>query len=233
MNKKSFWNPTSRAVAWALLVSSGMCIFLYTIRSLCAGNLRYWYLIWNLFLAWLPILFGYLLVRLLQSTKIRSKRQSLELFALGALWLGFLPNTFYLVSDLIHLEPTGEVSLLFDAVLLMFFAWTGLLLGFISVYTIHVELRKRVSQRLGVMLIGAVFILSSFAIYLGRFLIWNTWDIIINPGGILLDISDRVVHPTGYPTTFTTTALFSVVLLTMYYTVYKLVVAVRGENSDR
>lgn len=147
---------------------------------------------------------------------------------LTALWLGFLPNSFYLVSDFIHLKDTGEVSVLFDAVLLMSFAWNGLLLGFTAVYMVHVELLKRMPKRQVVQLIAITFILCSFAIYLGRYLAWNTWDILVNPAGILFDLSERVVEPTSYPNTFTTTGLFTITLSTTYYSVCKLIDAIRG-----
>jgi len=221
--KTSPWN-----IAWPLLVSSTLAVVLYTCRVFAAGNYRYWYLVWNLFLAWLPLVFGYWLVKWLK----KGRWLSFKGLALTALWLGFLPNSFYVVTDFIHLEPTTEVGLLFDVVLFMVFAWNGLLLGFVSVYMIHAELRKRLRQRLTLMLIGFILVLSSFAIYLGRFLTWNTWDIIINPGGILFDISDRVVRPTAYPNTFTTTTLFSIVLITLYYTVYKLVAVVKSQPKN-
>jgi len=216
------------SILWPLIVSSALAVCLYVCRVLASGNFRYWYLVWNLFLGWLPLVFGYLLVKWLR----KGTWLSFKGLGLTALWLGFLPNSFYIVSDFIHLAPTYEIGLLFDVVLFMIFAWNGLLLGFISVYMIHSELRKRLRARLTIMLVGLVFILSSFAIYMGRFLTWNTWDIVINPGGILFDISDRIIRPTAYPNTFTTTTLFSVVLITLYYTVYKLVDAVKNSGKN-
>lgn len=218
----------TKSIPWPLFVSSCLGVVLYICRVLGGGTFRYWYLVWNLVLAWIPLFFSYMLVRWLK----KGRWLSVKGLALTALWLGFLPNSFYLVTDFIHLAPTGEVGLLFDAVMIMTFAWTGLLLGFISVYMIHSELQKRVRTRLSVLLIALVFILSSFAIYLGRFLTWNTWDIIINPAGILFDISDRVIRPVSYPSTFTTTTLFSVVLIVLYYTVYKLVAAIKNSAKN-
>jgi uncharacterized membrane protein len=212
-----------------LLISSGLGVSLYFCRVLGGHTFRYWYLLWNLGLAWLPLLFGFLLIRYVQKGRWISPKG----IVLTALWLGFLPNSFYLVTDFIHLTPTNEVGILFDAVMIMVFAWNGLLLGFISVYMIHAELRQRLQQRLTLMIIGFIFVICSFAIYLGRYLTWNTWDVIINPGGILFDISDRIVRPRSYPNTFTTTTLFSVVLIVLYYTVYKLVAAIRSSNHSR
>ena len=216
------------SITWPLFVSSMLAIALYICRVLASDNIRYWYLVWNLFLAWLPLLFGFLLVKWLQKGKWLSAKG----VGLTALWLGFLPNSFYLVTDFIHLEPTGEIGLLFDAVLFMVFAWNGLVLGFVSVFMIHSEIKQRLPQRQTVMLVGFIFVLSSFAIYLGRFLTWNTWDIIVNPAGILVDVSDRIVKPASYPNTFTTTTLFSVTLIVMYYSIYKLVAAVKSSVKN-
>ena len=218
----------TRKILWPLFVSSCLSVGLYVCRVLGGGTFRYWYLVWNLVLAWIPLLFSYLLLRWLK----KGRWLSLKGLGLTALWLSFLPNSFYLITDFIHLAPTGEVGLLFDVVMLMTFAWTGIQLGFLSVYMVHSELRKRLRTRLSVMLIGIVFILSSFAIYLGRYLTLNTWDILLNPGGILFDISDRAIHPGEFPSTFTTTTLFSVMLIVLYYSVYKLVAVLRNDDKN-
>jgi uncharacterized membrane protein len=213
---------------WPLLASSGLSIALLTCRVLGGHTTRYWFLAWNLFLAWLPLLFAFWLVQTLRKHRWLSFRG----LALTALLLGFLPNSFYLVSDFIHLRETGEVSMLFDAVMFMTFAWNGMLLGFASVLVLHLELLKRVRRSLATRLIGLVFILCSFAVYLGRYLAWNTWDIIVNPGGIIFDLSDRIVKPSSYPNTFTITTLFSVVLGVLYYTAFKLAKAIRNEGRQ-
>jgi uncharacterized membrane protein len=227
MPEKKYKFSNVKGVIWPLVVSSVLSVALLTCRIIGGHTFRYWFLLWNLFLAWLPIVFALWLITVLN----KNKWVSVKGLILTALWLGFLPNSFYLISDFIHLKTTGEVSLLFDAVLFMTFAWNGLLLGFASVMIIHLELIKRLHRMTASRLVGLVFILCSFAIYLGRYLSWNTWDIIVNPGGILFDLSDRIVKPTSYPNTFTITSLFSIVLTVLYYSVFKLVLAIRGTNS--
>lgn len=209
----------------ALLVSSLTSLALLAVRFIVGHSTRFWFLSWNLLLAWLPLIFAWSL----RSGLLKRRWLSWQNGLLSLLWLGFLPNSFYLVSDFIHLKSTGEVSLLFDVVILMGFAWNGLLLGFISVLIVHLELLKRVAKRIALTSLAVLFLLCSFAIYMGRYLAWNTWDILVNPSGILFDVSDRIIKPALYPNTFTTTAMFFVLLATMYYTFFELVRAARGK----
>lgn len=214
-------------VATALLASSKLSLFLFVCRAISSHSNRYWFLVWNLTLAWLPLAFAWWLKTRLHKHSWLSWQSIL----LSLLWLGFLPNSFYLISDFVHLYSTGEVSLLFDSVMFMSFAWNGLILGFASVIIIHLELMKRLRQKMVLLWLGLVFLLCSFAIYLGRYLGWNTWDILVNPAGILFDLSDRIVKPTSYPNTFTTTGMFFVMLTTTYFTTYRLFTAVRGSHK--
>ena len=219
----------SHTIVWPLAVSSGLSIALFGARALSSHNTRYWFLLWNLFLAWLPLFFAVFLVNHLKN----NRWLSLKGIALTLLWLGFLPNSFYLVSDFVHLRATGDVSVLYDVVLFMSYAWNGMLLGFTALLLVHWQLAKRVGRNQAVWIIGLIILLCSFAIYLGRYLSWNTWDILTNPGGILFDVSERLVQPSSYPNTFKITALFTVALSVMYYTVYKLVAAITGERPEK
>ncbi len=227
MKKVSLSRIRAHTIAWPLLVSSCLSIVLFLFRYLGGHTTRYWFLLWNLVLAWVPLVFLYFLIRWLQKGRWLSWKGIL----LTVLWLVFLPNSFYLVTDFVHLKATGEVSVLYDAVFFMSFAWNGLLLGFTAVYIMQKELQMRLARRQVNLLIVAVFVLCSFAIYLGRYLAWNTWDLVVNPAGILFDLSERIVRPGLYPNTFTTTTLFSVALLSMYYTVYTLVGAIRADRD--
>jgi uncharacterized membrane protein len=210
-----------------LLAGSGLSAGLLLCRFLAGQSTRYWYMIWNLFLGWLPIIFAWWLRNWLR----RGRWSSWQGIALTALWLGFLPNSFYIITDFIHLKPTGEVSLLFDAVLLTTFSLNGLILGLLSVSIVHTELKKRLAEKNTFLLLLIIFLLTSFGVYLGRYLAWNTWDILINPLGILFDISDRIINPLSYPTTFTTTGIFFVLLTTLYFMAYRLAAVLRRFNK--
>ncbi len=214
-----------RYLLYAILASNGLSFVLYAIRAVDAGNFRYWFLLWNLLLAWLPLFFVWWLMRRLISTPWLS----IGNIILTLLWLGFLPNSFYVVSDLIHLKSTGEVSLLYDAVLFFSCIFNGFISGFISLYLVHVQLIKRLRRIDAHAIIAAVLVLCSFAIYLGRYLRWNTWDVLVNPAGLLFDVSDRLINPVAHPQAFVTTLILSLLLGCMYTVTWQLVAAIRRE----
>lgn len=176
-------------------------------------------MLWNLFLAWLPVLFAFGL-RANLDKKPLSHWQNLLLFVV---WLGFLPNSFYIMSDLIHLQSSGETLVLYDVAMMMSFVLNGLILGYISVFVVHRLLLQRFRLRYAHSLIGLVLLASGFAIYLGRYLRWNTWDVLFNPAGILFDLSERIINPLGHAQTYIITLVFFVVIASTYAVVYELV----------
>lgn len=91
------------------------------------------FLVWNLFLAWIPYLLS---LSLSQFSKFK------RAIPLLAIWLVFLPNAPYLVTDLLHVRHHPPVPYWYDTVMLFSFAWTGLLLGFISMMDVQHFLEK-------------------------------------------------------------------------------------------
>jgi len=183
---------------------------------------------WNLFLAWLPLLFAWWLMKWVA----KNPWISWQGMGLTLLWLGFLPNSFYLVSDLIHLQTTLASNVFYDVVLLVSFAWNGLVLGFFSLYLVHRLLIKRIEWRYAHLLIAGVLLLCSFAIYLGRYLRWSTWDVLVNPAGILFDVSDRIINPEAHGQTFTTTLTFFLLLGSMYLVLWQFVGVIREQKHS-
>ena len=201
-----------------LLFSSGVSGLLFIARALSLGSTDYWYLNWNLFLAWLPLLFSYLAIRYVARHGWLHPKGLL----LVALWLAFLPNSFYIATDFIHLLESPTSSLLFDTVLILSFTFNGFLLGYLSILPIHSLLIRRLRPTRAHITIAGTFLLCSFAIYLGRYLRWNTWDIVSNPLGLLFDVSERFINPSSHEQTFRTTALFFVLISTFYVVLWQL-----------
>lgn len=148
------------------------------------------FLIWNLFLAWIP--FG--LAMLVNRMHAKLYKGFLIFPIIGA-WLLFFPNAPYLLTDLLHLQPRHPIPHWYDVMLFTSFAWTGLLLGLISLYPIHQFFKQYLPKPLEHGLIILLLFLCSLGVYIGRFLRWNSWDIIYQPKGLLTDLHNIFFYP--------------------------------------
>jgi uncharacterized membrane protein len=198
---------------------TALCLVFFTYRVLLSNTFRYNFIFGNLALAWLGLVFGWLLVRYVKNNNWLSWRAA----GLTILWLAFLPNTWYVLTDFLHVEPTGEVSEIYDIVLIGTLVINGFVLGFTSLYLVHIQILKRLNENRSLILIAAVILLSSFAIYLGRNLRWNSWDVLADPRGIILNISDRIIDPFGHPRALNVTGLFFVLLSSLYFAIWQFV----------
>lgn len=197
----------------SLLLLSAAATASWLIAAYANKSHDYWYLLWNLLLAWVPFVLGFVLVQLSNRYGLRRLRT----IFVGLLWLAFLPNTFYILTDFIHLQEFTRVNVMLDIVMFTLFAATGLILGFASVYMVHQELSRQARlKRFLRFIIPAIFLLCAFALYLGREMRWNSWDIITDTFGIVFNISDLLIHPNAHPEAFQTTALFFVFLTVSY-----------------
>lgn len=208
-----------RRIIIALALSNVVSVGFWLVKVMITDSYpwAYSFLLWNLMLAWLPLFFASALLVSL------SKRRwlSWQNLSLSFLWLVFLPNSFYLASDLIHLRDSSQANVLFDVVLLLSFSFNGFITGMISLYLVHRELYKRFWASQVHLVMALVLLAASFAIYLGRNLRWNTWDVFLNPAGLLFDVSDRLINPTAHPQAFSTTLGFFVLLGSIYVVLWQ------------
>jgi uncharacterized membrane protein len=201
------------AVVGSLSFATLVCAGLFLLRAAYTRSLGFIGLPWNLFLAWLPAVSALVAYNL-------SKRPTwlTWLVAPGAAlaWLLFLPNAPYLVTDLIHLRPHGDVPYWFDLIMLAAFAWTGVFLGLVSLFLMQEVIRKMAGALASWLFVFAALGLSSFGIYLGRFLRWNSWDVFFNPLQLLADIAVRVRHPLANLQAYAFSILFAFFFLSVY-----------------
>jgi uncharacterized membrane protein len=144
------------------------------------------------------------------------------LLALALLWLLFLPNAPYIITDLKHVGVGGGVPVLYDVLLLSAAAWTGLLLGLTSLFLMHAVARRVIGAANAWAFVVAVLALSSFGIYLGRVQRWNSWDVFVRPGSLLGEIASGLVHPLSHPRPIALTVLLTSFLLASYLVFYSL-----------
>lgn len=208
------------ATAHALLVRtrfypaaacSVLALALLGARSGWAQQPAYLFFVWNLFLAWLPWVLA-LPLAVLPSPKGRSWR-TVPLFCA---WLVFLPNAPYLVTDLIHLRPRGQIPFWFDGAMFFVFAWTGCVLGFASLSIIHARIERWLGAAWGWTFVFASALLTGFGLYLGRFLRWNSWDVIARPRVLIDDFADRVIAPRDHPMIVVFTVVFAAFFVAAY-----------------
>jgi uncharacterized membrane protein len=173
----------------ALLAASAWCVLLLAVRKHEFGAAVYRYLVWNLTLAWIPLLLAILLV-----VAYRQRRPAAELLAVGAVWLLFLPNAPYVLTDFIHL---GEAHRMYDTILVGSFAVTGLALGFASLLLVQLVVTRAGGALLGwVTAVGSLFV-ASVGIYLGRVLRLNSWDAFQRPHRLWEIARFRMADPFG------------------------------------
>lgn len=201
------------ALGLASVVSAG-----FLLGEMAAGQgLVHAYLLWNLFLAWVP----FVLALCLRNTLRHKLWSSWEALSLSVAWLFFLPNSFYMVSDFIHLNEVDPAQALLSSVTFTSFILTGVVLGISSLYLVHLEFLKRLNQRDANVLVGILLLASSVAIYIGRDLRWNTWDVLVNPMGLLFDLSERLLHPSQYGQVLAVVIPFFILLCSMYGIVWQ------------
>ncbi len=211
-----------RTYVQSLAGLSVLSIGLLGLGAIRGNGFTDWYLAWNLALAWIPLALAYALVAQLK----HKAWSSWTGIALSIVWLLFLPNSFYMVSDYIHLQDIPRTNVLYDSLTFTVFILNGLILGYTSLYMVQAQLRKRVSNLQAEAFAAVMLLLCSFAIYLGRDLRWNSWDVLVNPAGILFDVSERIIDPLAHPAAFTTTLMFFVFLAGLYWVLLRLAQAI-------
>ncbi|MGZ8702716.1 MAG: DUF1361 domain-containing protein [Gaiellaceae bacterium] len=199
-----------RAIYAALALLSLFSVALIVVRYLYSQEPFFGGLIWNLFLAWIP--FG---LSIVVYDRHRAGARRLSLLPFAALWLLFLPNAPYILTDFKHLVPSPNVPLWVDVVVIAAPAWTGMLLGFLSLYLVQAVVRDLAGPLVAWGAAVGALGLSSFGIYLGRVLRWNSWDLLADPR-LLSQLDGIVVEPRA----IAMTVLLSGFLTLSYLVVY-------------
>ena len=197
-----------------VLLSVAFTLILIMVRMAFTKQFTYLFLMWNLFLAAVPVLFSQLL--------LKKNKMKFKAVLLLILWLLFFPNAPYIITDFFHFKERPPIPKWFDLLIITCAAWNGLILGIISLLQVEAFLSRHVSKLKVNVIISSSFLLCGFGIYLGRFLRFNSWDIITDPGSLFTALKYRVFYPHENLRTWGFTFLFGAMLWLFYYTIKKL-----------
>ena len=205
-----------RLTMFALLAGASVfSVAIWRVRTEFSGTGNYAFLIWNLFLAWIPFIIAYFTY-----TMTLSRRQIYLVVPITAFfWLIFFPNAPYILTDFQHLAGAlSDVPVWYDVMLLIWFAFTGLLLGMVSLFLMQEVIRREFGRWVGWGFVAIVTALTSVGVYVGRFLRWNSWDIFRDLTGMAQYTLQQAQDPSLQSIGFTT--LFGAFFIFLYITLY-------------
>jgi uncharacterized membrane protein len=211
-----FRNRHNIAVFVLLNLACLTCIALVGARVVYTDSSRHTGLIWNLFLAWIPFILAYV------AHALSWKRiwVYLAIPFVAFLWLLFFPNAPYMLTDLQDLaRGAGQgAPLWYDVIIVVWCSWTGTLLGVISLYLMQDIISRTFNRWMGWVFVFVISALSSFGIYIGRFVRLNSWDILENPTETAMEILGIVIDPSRRLAAFTLlyTFFFLFIFLLLY-----------------
>lgn len=192
-------------------------VLMVAARIVYTGELTFIFLVWNLFLAYVP----YFISSWLQFRPdwIESNWKFAAAFFT---WLLFVPNSFYIITDLFHLRNFFTAPVWFDLALILSFVWNGLLLGVLSVRQMERIVQLRFNIRHELLFIYPIMLVNAFGVYIGRYLRFNSWDVITSPFGLMMDIGEVILNPITYRNAWGMTICYSVLMTLIYITVKKI-----------
>ena len=205
-----------RLTMFSLLAGASVfSVLIWRVRSDMSGTGRYAFLIWNLFLAWIPFMIAYFTY-----TTTLKRRQIYFVMPLAAFfWLIFFPNAPYILTDFQHLAfSRGDAPIWYDVMMLIWFSFTGLMLGMVSLFLMQEVIRREFGRWTGWGFVAVVSLLTSAGVYVGRFLRWNSWNVFNDLGEMarytLQSAQDPSLQSVGF------TSLFGMFFLFLYITLY-------------
>jgi uncharacterized membrane protein len=198
-----------------LLLSIAFCMSLLLVRFVYSSDtVAYSFYGWNTFLAAIPYLVSTQLIKL--------KKLKTPALLLIIVWLLFFPNAPYMITDLFHYEQRADVPFWYDLMLVITAAWNGLILGMISLMNVEIFLSRHLKPLFVKACVFFSLLLCGYGVFIGRFLRFNSWNILTDVRGLAYSSAHHVLLPQRYPKLWVFTILFAVFLTIVYYTLKQL-----------
>jgi uncharacterized membrane protein len=199
-----------------LILSCFFSIFLMGFRIFYTGEPLFIFLVWNLFLALIPYFISRKVIK-----KVNNNNKFF-FWASTIAWLLFLPNSFYILTDLFHLDMNETVPLWFDLALLLSFAWSGLLAGTLSIRHMERYFEVNYGPKSDLFFLYPVMFLNALGIYIGRYLRFNSWDVLTDPFQLVREIVYLFIHPLRNRFDWSMILCYSVLMTIIYLSIKKL-----------
>lgn len=200
-----------------LLLSCCFSILLLAVRIIVTGSLMYGFLAWNLFLASIP----YAITKRLFK-KESPVKAGMKFILQFLLWLIFIPNSFYIITDLFHLDEGPAAPQWYNLALIFSFAWNGLLLGIISLRQMEKIMELFIPAKLSWVFLYTIMWLNALGIYIGRYLRFNSWDVIADPLELTTDIIYLCIHPLRNIREWGMITCYTILMIIVYQSIKKL-----------
>lgn len=213
MKRPDIYSPLSeRQVHSGFRLLTPLC-FLYMIANLILWQFSdrfHLFMTWNLFLAWLPMAFAFFVFLMTKRAKHGFLGTALTIIFF-LLWLFFYPNSPYILTDYIHLRPeyhvlrdvtndlgetrriyvfNDDIGLWVEFVGISLGIWLGYFAGFFSLKLQERMVEAKFGRKISLAFVYVIHFLTGYAITIGRFARWNSWDI-LNPRNIPKIILDH------------------------------------------
>ncbi len=201
------------------------CASMIVVRIERTGSGYYRFLLGNLFLACVPLFLS-------TGLRLADRLQLNWILKTGifGLWLLFLPNAPYILTDILHLTRANQAPAWYDLALLLSCSGTGLLMGYLSLIDVQGIVERGFNSIVGWVFAVVTLLLSGFGIYLGRFLRWNSWDVLTTPT-LVFQLLNGLTHPYHDARPFSVTFVFGVILALAYVSVRLLLVHSNGNQN--
>jgi uncharacterized membrane protein len=206
-----------------LYAFTGFVLLLIAGRMVYFNSLHYAFLGINLFLAWIP----YYISRYFTKLPLPWLQ-----WGLMGLWLLFLPNAFYIVTDLIHLRQPSMAPVWLDALIVFSAAMAGMIMALASLYRAEKFLTRYLKAWQVQVAMAGILLASGFGVYLGRFLRWYSWDVVAQPLSFFSSVANRIAFPHQHLRTWAFTFVLAGFFWLLYAMVKRLPFAIMGTKKE-
>jgi len=200
-----------KLLALGLLIGWNFLLIGYRIDV--TNRITFLFFLWNLFLAIVPYFSSEAAVY------FSAKNRRFPAISFVLLAILFLPNSPYIITDLFHLRQRDDMPLWFDTMLIFSVALSGLVLFYITLFYIRNVIKQLFGAVFAEIMVVFICFLCSFGIYLGRYLRFNSWDVLSNPNDLFDEIANRLINPSRHTQTVGVTLLYGAFLLTGYWVI--------------